>query len=293
MVADIKNQFPGKILLFGEYTVLSGGTALTIPFFEKTGFLDFISSDRATEQIKSHNKLIDFYSYLSYHNVSYLNLLQFNKDIEKGLYFNSSIPENYGVGSSGALVAAVYDKYSFDNSKKNDLQQLKIELSEMESFFHGISSGLDPLSSFIKKPIIFKNQLAQPIELLADLPLFLLDTGIMRKTDNMVKKYLQKSSDPYHADIIEHEIKPSVEKAMSAFLSLDRSTLLIEFEKISVAQLRYFKEMIPQNIFDLWEKGISTKDYFLKLCGAGGGGYILGILNTGKIIHPDFSVIYL
>ena len=30
------------------------------------------------------------------------------------MYFDSSIPEGYGVGSSGALVAAVYDYYAND-----------------------------------------------------------------------------------------------------------------------------------------------------------------------------------
>ena len=34
--------------------------------------------------------------------------------------------------------------------------------------------------------------------------------------------------------------------------------------------------MIPQNFHKIWETGIESNDYFLKLCGSGGGGYILG-----------------
>ena len=34
--------------------------------------------------------------------------------------------------------------------------------------------------------------------------------------------------------------------------------------------------MIPDNFKELWKKGIESEDYFLKLCGSGGGGYILG-----------------
>jgi mevalonate kinase len=30
------------------------------------------------------------------------------------MYFDSSIPQGYGVGSSGALVAAIYDRYAQD-----------------------------------------------------------------------------------------------------------------------------------------------------------------------------------
>ncbi len=34
--------------------------------------------------------------------------------------------------------------------------------------------------------------------------------------------------------------------------------------------------MIPNSFHDLWRKGIETNDYYLKLCGSGGGGFILG-----------------
>lgn len=34
--------------------------------------------------------------------------------------------------------------------------------------------------------------------------------------------------------------------------------------------------MIPTKERALWTKGIETGDYILKLCGAGGGGFILG-----------------
>jgi mevalonate kinase len=34
--------------------------------------------------------------------------------------------------------------------------------------------------------------------------------------------------------------------------------------------------MIPKKFHSLWKKGIDTNAYYLKLCGSGGGGYILG-----------------
>jgi mevalonate kinase len=34
--------------------------------------------------------------------------------------------------------------------------------------------------------------------------------------------------------------------------------------------------MIPAQFHELWKKGIDTNAYYLKLCGSGGGGYILG-----------------
>jgi len=34
--------------------------------------------------------------------------------------------------------------------------------------------------------------------------------------------------------------------------------------------------MIPMAFHKIWEQGLKTNDYYLKLCGSGGGGYILG-----------------
>jgi mevalonate kinase len=58
------------------------------------------------------------------------------------MYFDSSIPQGYGVGSSGALVAAIYDKYA-----QNKLLFLRIDswkviatkkhILSNGSFFHG------------------------------------------------------------------------------------------------------------------------------------------------------------
>ena len=78
-----------------------------------------------------------------------------NKDVADGMYFDSSIPQGYGVGSSGALVAAIYDKYTIEkitvleNLTREKLLKLKTIFGKMESFFHGKSSGLDPLNSYL------------------------------------------------------------------------------------------------------------------------------------------------
>jgi mevalonate kinase len=58
------------------------------------------------------------------------------------MYFDSSIPQGYGVGSSGALVAAIYDRYAQDkitvleNLTREKLLQLKI-YSLKWKLFHG------------------------------------------------------------------------------------------------------------------------------------------------------------
>ena len=47
-------------------------------------------------------------------------------------------------------------------------------------------------------------------------------------------------------------------------------------KQLSKIVLKNFKPMIPVAFHKVWEHGIDTNDYYLKLCGSGGGGYILG-----------------
>jgi len=41
-----------------------------------------------------------------------MDLASFKNDLDNNIHFNSSIPQGFGVGSSGAVVAAVYGKYA-------------------------------------------------------------------------------------------------------------------------------------------------------------------------------------
>ena len=54
-----------------------------------------------------------------------------------------------------------------------------------------------------------------------------------------------------------------------------------------------FKPMIPTKFHELWKHGIETNDYYLKLCGSGGGGYILGFtedLDKAKKALKDYEL---
>ena len=47
--------------------------------------------------------------------------------------------------------------------------------------------------------------------------------------------------------------------------------------------------MIPDEFHDLWKKGIDSGSYFLKLCGSGGGGSILGFAPNIKQAKNDLK----
>jgi mevalonate kinase len=67
----------------------------------------------------------------------------------------------------------------------------------------------------------------------------------------------------------------------------------LAFGKISELQYIHLKKMIPIEFHVLWEEGLKSKDYYLKLCGSGGGGYILGFtqdLEKAKKSLKDYKL---
>lgn len=108
--------YNAKILLFGEYGIIKDSMGLSIPYDFYKGALVF-SENMTPEMQKSNESIGDFCAWLKDLNgkeffKSHIDTDRLENDIENGLYFDSSIPLGYGVGSSGALVAAVYERYA-------------------------------------------------------------------------------------------------------------------------------------------------------------------------------------
>jgi mevalonate kinase len=209
-------------------------------------------------------------------------------DLNKGMYFDSSIPQGYGVGSSGALVAAIYDRYAFEkitvleNLTRQKLTKLKSIFSEMESFFHGKSSGLDPLNSFLSLPILIHSKSEiEPTGIPSQsqkgkAAVFLLDSGMTSETAPLVSIFLDNLEAPAFRKMMKEEIRAISDRCIEHFLSGNISDLFSDVKKLSSVVLEHFSPMIPKRFQNVWKKGIETNAYYLKLCGSGGGGYILG-----------------
>ena len=110
--------FYSKILLFGEYGIIQDSKGLSIPYNFYNGALKK-DENPSESAIKSNESLKRFVVYLEQLQTEQPELVTFNlevlkQDVNNGMDFDSSIPQGYGVGSSGALVAAIYDKYAND-----------------------------------------------------------------------------------------------------------------------------------------------------------------------------------
>lgn len=284
--------FYSKILLFGEYGIIKDSKGLSIPYNFYNGALK-IDEHKTINTKKSNDSLLRFAKYLATLQNEKPELVTFDidalkADVDKGLYFDSSIPQGYGVGSSGALVAAIYDKYAtqkitvLENLTREKLLQLKAIFAEMESFFHGKSSGLDPLNSYLSLPILINSK--DNIEP-AGIPsqtedgkgaVFLLDSGSTGETAPMVHIFMENMKQEGFRSMVKDQFVKHTDACVHDFLKGDVKSLFGNVKQLSKVVLDNFKPMIPKQFHTLWKKGIETNAYYLKLCGSGGGGYMLG-----------------
>ncbi|MBU2995510.1 mevalonate kinase [Cellulophaga baltica] len=283
--------FYSKILLFGEYGIIKDSKGLSIPYNFFKGALK--PNATSLEAKKSNESLKNYALYLEELSNEQPELVTFDiktlkMDVASGMYFDSSIPQGYGVGSSGALVAAIYDKYAFDkitvleNLTREKLLNLKSVFGAMESFFHGKSSGLDPLNSYLSLPILINSKdNIESTSIPSQNPagkgaVFLLDSGIIGETAPMVQIFMEQMKNNGFRKMLKDQFIKHTDACVEDFVSGDVKSLFSNIKQLSHVVLDNFKPMIPAQFHKLWKHGIDTNDYYLKLCGSGGGGYILG-----------------
>lgn len=295
-----KRVFNAKILLFGEYSLMHGSRALTIPFLQHGARLRF-----PDESMNAHTRIVGVYSnkqlgafgrFLRQDQktlpiLGFFNMRGFEQDVSRGLFLESDIPSGYGLGSSGALVAAIYHGYAKDpvdvseHMTGRELMELQKIFAEMEAFFHGNSSGIDPLSAYTGHPLLIgeNRQLSivrQPIKPAHDgSGFFLINTGKSRKTAPLIDLFNQKiHHETFTYTLFNHYI-PCNDRCIESLL-VSGKELSDDFKQLSRLQFELFNEMIPKAFQSVWLSGLSSGTYSLKLCGAGGGGYLLGYTSS-------------
>lgn len=269
-----KKIYSSKLLFIGEYTVLMGGSALATPLSLYSGHWSY-----GDEQGVQQRDLRDFSYYLQRKDIlNFVDVQSFDAALAKGLYFNSNIPEGYGMGSSGALCAALLDSFG-QQVDRDGLVQLKEKLGQLERYFHGASSGFDPLISFVNQPILVHSSARmEKVEL--KLPsadqgyFFLVDTGHARKTGPLVHWFTEAIKNKDLEDAIQKRWIPATDSAIKGLLEGDFEKLKEAWMAISKFQFTELKNLITP---EFREVGIKQDGWALKLCGAGGGGFMLGL----------------
>jgi mevalonate kinase len=308
-------RFTSKVLMFGEYSLLYDSMALTIPFDKFSGKFSYTSDENDKNALSSNQGLRKFCNHILEHHTDEkfkLNVQKFKNELDKGLFFESNIPQGFGLGSSGALVAAIFLRYLHkagdfkDELKvltKEKIKNLKACLGGLEGYFHGTSSGIDPLSILINEPLLVKSNFdIVPV----DIPsyddegkhvVFLLNTGMARNTDKLVQHFKANCETAEFRSKLEDQLTPVTNESINSFIKADTENLYFNLYNLSKFQLEEMDYLIPSAYQPKFKTGLDNGDYFLKICGAGGGGYILGFTQSWektkeKLFDQDLEILY-
>ncbi|UKN02490.1 mevalonate kinase [Paracrocinitomix mangrovi] len=309
-------KFTSKVLLFGEYSLLYDSMALTMPFDKFSG--QFSYADTAIDAIqaaKSNQGLRKFCTHILDNHTDEqfkLNVQKFKTELDKGLFFESNIPQGFGLGSSGALVAAIFLRYldkagDFKDElkvlTKEKIKHLKATLGGLEGYFHGTSSGIDPLSILINEPLLVKSNFEiVPVKVPTYKPegkhvVFLLNTGLSRNTDKLVGQFKASASTAEFKNKLECQLTPYTNDGINNFLNANTDELYLNLYNLVKFQHGEMNYLIPEKYLDTVSNGLDSGDYFLKICGAGGGGYMLGFTQNWESTQEqlqgeDLEVLY-
>lgn len=281
-MTKVERKYSAKLLLFGEHTVLKGSSSLAIPLAR---FYMQWKPKKGTHP----DWLSDYIDFLNDHCTDFLDMAILNRWIKEKT-MEANIPIGYGLGSSGALTAAIYDICNTVHVN-DDLNELKNRLGLMESFFHGRSSGFDPLVSYCDAPIL-KNtdgvQKLEPTSIRTKLNCYLLDSGKPRIGSEMIQQFLENYNK--YSDSMNLLAQCNNQIIDQFLIDSDKDADLSLMRKISMLQLEFMSYMIPNSVKPVWEKGLKDNLYYLKICGAGGGGYFLLFSENEISGTPEFQL---
>lgn len=293
-------KYYAKLMLAGEYAAIVGGEAITVPLRIFSASLQHrthaVDPELAKKSISSLKSLYTYLHSLPENSFNTrTNVSKFKDIIQKDYYVESFIPVGYGIGSSAAVSALVYDQF-FEGQADLSLIQQKDDLSIIESHFHGKSSGVDALSSYLDQPVHFSSRGPEiiydidPLKPVSRYRFFLLNSHTSYKTAPLVKLFNDRMKEADFENIISNDLLVLNSKFIGSLLKKSDSDPSILFRAISDLQWKHFREMIPESIEDAWREGQLSDLYSLKLNGSGGG-FILGIAHedsTGSV-NEQFS----
>ena len=285
-------SFPSKILLFGEHIINKGANGLATAFYSYKCRLSFSKTDKSLKESKPVLDLI--YDQISNNSTlsNLFDLERFQTDINNALFINMDIPIGYGLGSSGAICASIYHEYAL--IKNNNPLTLKTILGEMEGAFHGKSSGLDPLVSYLGKSVLVTKDKTEINEFylseISEFQTFLIDTKQPRKTAPLVNLFLETyKNNKDFAFQVDNNIIPLTNDIINDFLSNNLKETYSKIAQLSKLHLENFKFLILDKHLSIWENALNNKDFFLKICGAGGGGFMLGFCKDKAKVLEVFT----
>ncbi|MCE7743098.1 MAG: mevalonate kinase [Candidatus Heimdallarchaeota archaeon] len=304
MVADsIKFSAPGKVILFGEHSVVYGHPAIAAAIGLRA-LCEVTRSNEETITISAPMLFSDQTFTISEKSIVPTELESFkhillllSRSHENGFIpkveLSSSIPPSAGLGSSAAtavsLTASLLEFYGHDH----DLETINDIAFESEKITHGSPSGIDNSISTYGGGIIYEKGVITPLtSKIPSSTLVIIDSGIPRQTKKLIEKVQKKKDvEPKNVQTIFNKIEDitlDAKKYLESGNIRQVGNLMNEnhelLEKLDVG--------IPfiSNIVDFIDK---TDALGRKLTGAGGGGSVIALYDDyeyAKDVVSDFVI---
>ena len=279
---------PAKLLLLGEHTVLHGGEALALP----------LPRFAAQWTDASPGPDAPFVAWAAYAAAGEGLGEWFDVGAFAGaaprLSVASTIPQDYGLGSSGALAALVYRRFARPTQATDDLAGLRARLGALESFFHGKSSGLDPLVCYLERPVLVGADATVstlPGPGLRDFGgrWFLLDARVPKAGREAIARFGESCRDEnFRRDYLRPALSLTADLIRMSIADGDDAVAFRQnLRRLSGLQLAHLSWLIPAHIQRVWRELHTDDRAYLKLCGAGGGGYFLGYASEPRDLRGE------
>jgi mevalonate kinase len=158
----------------------------------------------------------------------------------------------------------------------------------MENYFHGHSSGLDPLVSFYNQAVLMQGEKIEFLsidteKLFTTQSIQLINSHIPRNTQPLVAVFKKQIETSAFRNSFEAHIPKWNLNLINALIENRETELMEAWKQLSFLSMEFFSEMIPETFMEFWKQGINNEAYYCKLCGAGGGGLFLV-----KILDEDY-----
>jgi mevalonate kinase len=291
---------PAKIILFGEHFVVYGEPAIVLAIDKRAYAKAELREDKKLFLRSLNLNIAGFFENGNFRvetgnqKEARMKLEPLKCAVEKvlessgekvglNIEVNSTVPVAAGLGSSAAVAAAVAAAVGALLNVKMSKEDVFRIAYEAEKIMHGTPSGVDPAIATFGGTLLFQIDTGfKPLDVKADIPLVIGNTGVERSTRSQVAK-VRGLRDRY-PQIVEPMMRAAREIVLRAIEALKEGDLETLGELMNINHALLYGLGVSDESLE-WLINAARKAGALgaKLTGAGGGGCMIALANRDRV----------
>lgn len=297
---EVVASAPAKIILFGEHFVVYGEPAIVLAIDKRA----YVKAENRTDKrlyLRSLNLNLAGY----FENGKFKTdqgdakeakskfepvkltvekvLEKYGEGVGLTIEINSTVPVAAGLGSSAAVAAATAKAVGTLLDVKMSKEDVLRITYESEKIVHGTPSGIDPAISTFGGALLFQMDTGfKPLNVTAEIPLIIGNTGIERSTRLQVEKVRDKKE--RYTRIVDHMMWAAREIVLRAVDALKENDLETIGELMNINHALLYGVGVSDESLE-WLINAARKAGALgaKLTGGGGGGCMIALAQNERL----------